>query len=105
MLSCSGLLFIKLGGSGTSISLLGGTLKVSMDIRLLIGLCCYIFSFFLFTYIIQKQNLSYIYPISAGVVNIISVILGILVLKEEVSIYSIIGTGVVILGIILMNIR
>ena len=105
LLSCSGLLFIKLGGSTTRLSLLGSSFNLVLDIKLVVGLCCYILSFVLFTYIIQKHDLSYIYPISAGLVNVLSVLMGVFVLKENVSIFGVIGALVVVIGIVLMNIK
>ena len=103
ILTSVGLLMIKMGGSETSISLMSQGISMQMDFKLIIGLISYVVSFLLFTIILQKQNLSFIYPLSAGVVNVISVVLGIIVLKETVSVTGMIGVGLVILGIIFMN--
>ena len=87
------------------IQLLEGSVNLVLDIKLIIGLCCYILSFFLFAYIIQKHDLSYIYPIAAGLVNVLSVLMGVFVLKENISIFGVIGALVVVIGIVLMNIK
>ena len=105
ILSCFGLLFIKLGGSTTQISFLNGQLSMNVDLKLLMGLCCYVVSFFLFTYIIQKKDLSFIVPICVGAVNLTTFLMGVFILKEKVTHLGTIGAVVVVLGIILMNIK
>lgn len=103
LLTSAGLLMIKLGGSATSVSLAAQGISMQMDFRLLMGLVCYAASFILFTVILQKQNLSVVYPLCAGIVNVFSVVLGMIVLKESVSPTGMAGIGLVILGIVLMN--
>lgn len=103
LLSSLGLLLIKLGGSGTSLSFETHAFSMVMSYRLIIGLFCYICSFLMFTFILQKRNLSLIYPLSAGIMNLISVVLGVVVLKERVSITGAIGIALVITGVILLS--
>lgn len=98
-----GLLLIKLGGAGTSFSIASQSISMQMDFKLIIGLMCYAASFVLFSVILQKQNLSIIYPLCAGVVNIVSVVLGVVVLRETISNTGIIGIALIIVGIVLMN--
>ena len=105
LLSCTGLLLIKMGGSTTKIALEESRFLVNVDLKFVLGLCFYIMSFLLFTYVIQKRNLSYIGPLGAGFINIITVAMGILFLHEKVSAIQMVGAGVVIVGIVLMNIR
>lgn len=105
LLSTLGLLLIKLGGNGTMFALEPQTISMQIDFRYAIGLACYILSFLLFTVILSKRELSWIYPVSAGIINIVSVILGVAVLKETVSSTEIVGITLVIAGTILMSAR
>ncbi len=105
LLSSLGLLLIKLGGNGTSLSFEPQTFSMVMSYRLVIGLCCYICSFLLFTFIVQKRNLSLIYPLSAGIMNVISVLLGVVVLKEKITISGALGIALVIAGVVLMSLK
>jgi len=104
-LSSLGLLLIKLGGSGTNFSFAPQTFSLVMSYRLVIGLCCYICSFLLFTFIIQKRNLSLIYPLSAGIMNIVSVVLDVVVLKEKITTTGALGIALVIAGVVLMSLK
>jgi len=103
LLSSLGLLLIKLGGSGTNLSFEPRTFSLVMSYRLVIGLLCYICSFLLFTFILQKRDLSLIYPLSAGIVNVASVVLGVVVLKERVTTIGAIGIALIIAGVILLS--
>ena len=102
LLSTCGLLLIKQGGNETAFSLGAQTLTMHIEYKFVVGLVCYILSFFLFTFILQKRDLSLIYPLSAGIVNVISVILGVVVLKETISITGVIGIILVISGVVVL---
>lgn len=82
----------------------GGTIGFSINWISLIGFMCYIISFLLFTRIILMFNLSYIFPICAGIVQIATLIASKFILKESMTIQGVLGASVIILGIIIMNI-
>lgn len=103
LLSSLGLVLIKLGGSGTNFALGSQALSIQADFKFIIGLVCYVLSFLLFAFILQKRDLSFIYPLSAGVSNIISVICGVFILKESISVTEIIGIVIVTFGVITLN--
>lgn len=105
LLSTLGLLLMKLGGSSTSLSFEVHTFSMVMSYRLIIGLLCYICSFLLFILILQRKDLSLIYPLSAGIVNVVSVVLGVVVLKEKISPFGLIGIVLVIAGVVLLSLR
>ena len=50
-------------------------------------------------------DLSYIYPISAGIVQILTLIASAFILKETISTQGIIGAIIIIIGIVIMNIH
>lgn len=105
ILTCAGLLLIKQGGQATHMEIVNSLFSMQMDVKLILGLFSYVLSFLLYTVILQKKDLSYIYPLSAGIVNVVSVIMGVFILKEKMEITGIIGTIMIIIGVILLNVR
>lgn len=104
-LTSLGLLFIKLGGQQTHISVANSLLSMQMDIKFVVGLVFYVLSFFLYTIILQKRDLSYIYPVSAGIVNVLSVLMGVIILKEKLTTPGVIGIIAIVIGVVLLNVR
>lgn len=82
-----------------------GTITLGMSIVSGIGFVCYLGSFLLFTRVITMFDLSYIYPIVTGIVQILTLVASAVVFKENMSIQSIIGAIIVIVGIIIMNFK
>ena len=104
-LSASGLFLMKIGSEGASVAVVKHILKIDVNLVLLLGMLCYIASFLLFIFIISKNDISYIYPISAGVLNIITFFLGVAVLKEKADVPSVIGIVLITAGVVLINIK
>lgn len=105
LFSIGGLFLIKTGGTNTTIILSEKNISMNIDLKMVIGLMIYIISFLLYVWIIKNQNLSYIVPLTAGILNVISVIIGVVVLKEKISYIGVVGILFVIVGIVLMNFR
>ena len=82
-----------------------GTITLGMSIVSGIGFVCYLGSFLLFTRVITMFDLSYIYPIVTGIVQILTLVASAVVFKENMSIQSVIGAIIVIVGIISMNFK
>jgi len=105
-LSALGLLFIKMGGENLLISISSGIFNLKMNIKMLVGMVFYVCSFFLSSFcILPRFNLTYIYPVSAGVLYVVIIIAGIIILKEKVTLYQVIGMVVILAGLILINIK
>ena len=96
---------IKTGGTRTSIILDDKSIAMNLDVKMLVGLAMYVVSFLLYVWIVKNQNLSYIVPLSAGILNVISIVLGIAFLREKISLSGIVGVAFIGIGIILMNVR
>jgi len=105
LLTTSGLVLMKLGGNTGTLLMKEGIFSFSMSLVSGLGFVCYILSFLLFTKIVSMFNLSYIYPISAGIVQILTLIASAFILKETISTQGIIGAIIIIIGIIIMNIN
>ena len=101
----SGLILIKLGGNSGSVQLINSNLNFSINWISMIGMFLYIISFLLFTKIVTLFNLSYIFPICMGIVQILTLVAAFLIFKERFTPWMILGVSLVIIGIILMNFK
>lgn len=105
ILTITGLVLMKLGGNTGTIEISGLDFNFSMSFISLLGFISYILSFLLFTNIVVKFNLSYIMPITSGLIQVLTLISGFFIFKENISVNGIIGAGLVISGIVVMNIK
>lgn len=105
VLTVAGLVFMKLGGNPGSLALKDGTITFGMSVVSGIGFICYLCSFLLFTRIVVMFDLSYIYPIVTGIVQILTLIASAVVFKENMNMQSVIGAVIIIAGIIIMNFK
>lgn len=105
VLTILGLVLMKLGGNTGTIEIFENTLHFSINFISLVGFICYIMSFLIFTNIIVKFNLSYIMPVTSGIVQILTLVSGFIIFSEKITIKGIIGALMVILGIVIMNIK
>lgn len=103
--SVSGIILVKIGGSNFSLNISKLDLKIQIEWLSLLGMACYIFSFLLWMIIIPRYNLSFIVPISVGLVQLLVLFAAIFLLKEKVNFLNILGVLTIILGIVLMNIK
>jgi len=105
VLTCSGLTFMKLGTtSPLKISFEGG-LSFSIGFVSLAGYVLYLCSFLLFTKLVTMFDLSYIMPLSTGVVQIVSVIIAMSIFHEQLRPVHIAGIVLVIAGVVAMNLQ
>ena len=105
ILTVAGLVLMKLGGNPGTIALKEGTITLGMSVISGIGFICYLCSFLLFTRIVVMFNLSYIFPICTGIVQILTLIASAIVFKENITMQSAIGAAIIIIGIIVMNLK
>ena len=105
ILTVAGLVFMKLGGNPGSLAVKEGTITFGMSIVSGIGFVCYLCSFLLFTRVVVMFDLSYIYPIVTGIVQILTLIASAVVFKEHMTVQSVVGAIIIIIGIIIMNFK
>jgi small multidrug resistance pump len=106
ILSVSGLILFKLGANSSQISIIAkGILSLQISFTSLIGLCCYLFSFFIYLFLISKNTLSFLVPVMTGIVYILVLTASVLILKEKLTLFSVMGSLFILLGIILMVIK
>ena len=99
----TGLVLMKMGENPGTFALNSGTISFSINWISAIGFISYLISFLLFTRIVVMFDLSYIFPIITGIVQILTLIASKIVFKENFSIQGILGASIIIIGIIIMN--
>lgn len=104
--SAMGLTLLKMGlNNNATFSFTSSCIEMKIPILLFAGAALYICSFLLNMLVINKFNLSYAYPVSAGLIYIAIVALSVLLLKENVTSTQIIGMAAILIGTVIMNIR
>lgn len=103
ILTVSGLILMKKGGNPGSIAVEGGNFNFGISLISLAGFVCYLCSFLLFTRLVVMFDLSYIMPLTTGIVQILTLVSSYLIFKEDFSLRAVIGASIVIIGIIVMN--
>jgi len=103
-LTTGGLFFMKSGGDSLSLAFKNGiTFKIGYVTTL--GFLLYICSFLLWQKLLATYDLTYIVPITTGIVQIIVMLFGYFFFKENISIMNLAGIVLVIIGIILISIK
>ena len=102
-MTVAGLVLMKYGNNPGSIKVADGNISFGVSFISGIGLLCYIISFVLFTRIVIMFDLSYIYPVTTGIVQILSLLASKVVFKENITVQALIGASLVIIGIVVMN--
>lgn len=97
----SGIYLMKLGGDSLSLSLKGG-IDFKMGFITFFGFLCYLISFILWQKLLVTFDLSYIVPITTGICQILIMLLGVFVFKENINFLGILGAIFVIIGIVLL---
>ena len=93
---------MKLGGDSLKLSL-SKEFSLRMGWTTLLGFLFYIVSFLLWQKLLVKYDLSSMVPIVTGISQIIIIIIGYVIFKENVNIQNIIGAITIIVGIIIMT--
>lgn len=92
----------KLGASGKELHSLGQVLRLFLNPYIISGLMVYAFASVLWIYILNKGELSYVYPIQSTAF-IFALIIGITIFKEDLSLTKVLGVLVICLGVIIIT--
>ncbi len=103
VLSSSGLILFKLGSGITDFSINLFNININLSFKTLIGIFCYGFSFLLWLYIVSKNDLTIVMPLSVALVNTLVVVGSCIFLKEQVTLMQEIGIFIVIFGVVIMK--
>jgi len=98
-----GLFLMKLSGQPIEFGIKEGAFFFNISTKMLLALFFYTASFMLWIGIVAKNDLSFIVPFSSAIVNVLSVLIGVLIFHEHLNTYKAIGIAMAIIGVILMN--
>ena len=90
----------KMGASGKDVHSLGQLLRLFLTPYVIGGLMVYAFASVLWIYILNKGELSYVYPIQSTAF-IFALIVGTTIFKEALTPSKVIGVLVICLGVII----
>lgn len=95
----SGLILMKWGNTTSRWILFTiPTININITFISLIGYSCYVASFILYSIIISKNDISILVPFIGGIVNVMTVIAGIIIFGERITLNLLIGTLFIIVG-------
>lgn len=101
-ITTGGIFLMKMGGDSLSLSLKNGfNFKIGYITTL--GFIFYFVSFMLWQKLIVSFDLSYIVPITTGIVQILILIVAVLFFKETINIKEIMGVIFIIIGVVLIS--
>ncbi len=106
ILTVAGLILYKKGTTEDFlINITNKTVQIKLSLTSIFGLICYLCSFLIYMLILPKFDLTYIMPLMSAFSSISIYVLSILVLKESITIFGIIGTIIIVIGVLLINIK
>lgn len=106
LLSVGGLTLIKLGSQNPlSISVGANGISLGAGWITLCGFVLYVVSFLIYTTLVTKNNLSYITPVSSAVVYILTLVVSLVVFKEQMTMVQWGGWCLILIGVVLMNLK
>jgi len=100
------LIMLKLGTkTGLPISYANSKISFNLNIYVLSGIVLYGLSFISYIYLISKNELGYIIPISAAFVYLIIFLASFLIFKEVFTAFKIIGIALIVIGLTFLNLK
>ena len=103
--STAGLILIKIHADASQLAFSDGALQLSLSLTTILGLGLYVASFLLWIVILRNMDLNYIYPVVIGVSYIFIMLGSHFILKEPFAAKQIVGSGVILAGIVLINMK
>lgn len=106
--------YIIFSVSGSTLLKLGSSTKplftvpfVSMGISTytFIGFICYGLSFIFYTILLSKFDLSFISPLTVGIVYILLMLTAFIFFHEQITAYKLLGSSLILIGILLMVVK
>ena len=106
ILTIAGVVLFKLGTQKDFlVSIATGIFTLKISLISIIGLVCYLCSFLMYMFLISKFDLTYIVPVTTGIVQVATFVLAIIIFKESVTVSKVVATGLILIGVILLNIK
>ena len=106
LLALSGVTLFKLGTEKEFfVSVANGMFDFKISFISLVGLLCYVCSFLMYMFLISKFDLTYIVAVTTGIMQVLSVIVGIMIFKETLTLSKFAGTVCILIGVAIINLK
>lgn len=104
LISTFGLILFKLGANyGINLIFENKTFNLTMNLFSVVGILLYLISFILYLFLISHFNLSYLIPFTTGIAQVLIVFFSSVILKENITIFHILGITMIIIGVLFIN--
>ena len=101
-----GLIFLKLGTTdGLPVRVINNRPHFSMNLYTAAGIALYAASFLLYTYLISKNDLGFIIPLTTAFVYIVIFVASYFIFHEVFTVTKIIGITLIVCGLIFLNLK
>lgn len=101
-----GLILLKLGSkNGAPIAFIEGKLALNLSFYAMLGFFLYGLSFVLYTYLISKNELSYIIPVSTALIYVFIFLASFVIFKEALTAFKIVGILLILGGLVFLNVK
>lgn len=106
LLSVSGVVFFKLGSTQElTLEVTASAFCLKISWLSILGLVFYVISFLIYMGLVAKTDLGYLVPVCTGVVYLMTLSASVLIFKESFTATDIVGSLLILGGVILMNIK
>lgn len=105
-LTAGGLIVLKLGSnSGPFLSLMNNRPVLNLTLLNIIGILMYGLSFLLYTFLVAKNDLAFIIPVTTGVVYVLIFIASYFLFKEGFTALKIAAIILILSGVIILSLE
>lgn len=105
-ISVGGLTLVKLGSaSPLTLEISKTSFSVNAGWTTILGLILYIVSFLIYMKLVSRNSLTYLMPVSQGVVYVLTLLVSLFVLHEKLTLHQWVGWTLILAGLILMNLK
>lgn len=106
ILAVLGVTLFKLGAEKEIlVSISKGMFSFKISLISLLGLLCYICSFLLYMFLISNFDLTYIVPVTTGVIQVATIAMAVMIFKEALTLSKVAGTVLVLIGVTIINFK
>ncbi|MCE7936361.1 hypothetical protein DYH10_01010 [Candidatus Saccharibacteria bacterium CPR2] len=99
-----GLVLLKLGSAdGLPIKYLNSKLQFNINLYTIAGIVLYGISFLLYMYLISKNDLGYIIPVTASFVYVLIFVASYFIFHEVFTALKIVGISLIVIGLVFLN--
>ena len=104
--SLAGVFLFKIGCQKEFlVSVSTGIFSLNISLISIMGLLSYVCSFLMYMFLISKFDMTYIVPVTTGITYILTFILAVLIFKEAITVNKVIGSVLILMGVLVINMK